>query len=118
MSDSASRRAALLALAIVSLIWSYNWIVIKVVLHYVGPMTFSAQRYVLGTVVVFALLVLRRESLTPTPWRETLWIGLAQTAGFQALIQLAVVVFLFGLVSEQIAAGNFVSTIDVAAPAG
>ena len=91
MSDSASRRAALLALAIVSLIWSYNWIVIKVVLHYVGPMTFSAQRYVLGTVVVFALLALRRESLKPTPWRETLWIGLTQSAGFQALIQLAVV---------------------------
>lgn len=91
MNDSASRRAALLALAGVSLIWSFNWIVIKVVLDYVGPMTFSAQRYMLGSVVVFILLAMRRESMQPTPWRDTMWIGLTQTAGFQALIQLAVV---------------------------
>lgn len=91
MSKSASRRTALLALACVSLIWSFNWIVIKVVLDYVGPMTFSAQRYLVGTVVVFVLLLVGRESMKPTPWRETLWIGLTQTAGFQALIQLAVI---------------------------
>ena len=91
MNDPASRRGALIALAVLSLIWSYNWIVMKVVLAYIGPITFSALRYAIGTAVVFALLALRRESMAPTPWRATIAIGVAQTTGFQALVQLALV---------------------------
>ncbi len=91
MNDSASRRGALIALGAVSLIWSYNWIVMKVVLAYIGPITFSALRYAIGTAVIFALLALRRESMAPTPWRATIGIGVAQTTGFQALVQLALV---------------------------
>ncbi|HZP66737.1 MAG TPA: EamA family transporter [Rudaea sp.] len=91
MNDAASRRSALLALAVLSLIWSYNWIVMKAVLAYAGPLTFSALRYVFGSAVLFALLALRRESMAPTPWRDTFVIGLAQTTGFQALVQLALV---------------------------
>jgi drug/metabolite transporter (DMT)-like permease len=91
MTDSASRRSALIALAITSLIWSYNWVVMKSVLVYIGPLTFSALRYVLGTAVLFLLLRLRGESMAPTPWRDTILIGLAQTTGFQALVQLALV---------------------------
>lgn len=91
MTDSASRRSALIALAILSLVWGFNWIVMKVVLAYIGPLTFSALRYVFGTAVLFAVLALRGENLAPTPWRATLLIGLAQTAGFQILVQLALV---------------------------
>lgn len=91
MNDFASRRGALIALAVVSLIWSYNWIVMKVVLAYIGPITFSALRYAIGTAVIFAMLALRRESMAPTPWRATIAIGVAQTTGFQALVQLALV---------------------------
>src|SRR6185437_15319439 len=53
--------------------------------------TFSAQRYVIGTVVLFALLALRRNSLKPTPWLPTIAIGLTQTMAFQALAQWALV---------------------------
>ncbi|HET8942462.1 MAG TPA: DMT family transporter, partial [Rudaea sp.] len=91
MNDSASRRGALIALAVLSLIWSYNWIVMKVVLAYIGPITFSALRYTLGTAVLFLMLALRCESMAPTPWRATIAIGMAQTTGFQALVQLALV---------------------------
>lgn len=91
MNESASRRGALIALAVLSLIWSYNWIVMKVVLAYIGPITFSALRYTLGTAVLFLMLALRRESMAPTPWRATIGIGVAQTTGFQALVQLALV---------------------------
>lgn len=91
MNDAAARRNALLALAFLSLVWGFNWIVMKVVLAYVGALTFSAMRYVFGTFVLFALLALRRENLAPTPWRDTLLIGLTQTAGFQALVQLALI---------------------------
>jgi drug/metabolite transporter (DMT)-like permease len=63
----------------------------KSVLAYIGPLDFSALRYVIGTAVLFFVLWLRGESLAPTPWRDTLLIGLAQTAGFQTLVQLALV---------------------------
>ncbi len=91
MTETASRRSALIALAILSLIWGFNWIVMKSVLVYVGPMTFSALRYVFGTAVLFLVLYLRGEILAPTPWRDTLLIGLAQTTGFQIMVQFALV---------------------------
>ena len=91
MTASSSRRQALIALVLMSLIWSFNWIVMKRVLHFIGPFDFSALRTVFGTVLLFALLRWRGESLTPTPWRDTLLIGLAQTAAFQLLVQVALV---------------------------
>ncbi len=91
MPDHSGRRAALIALAILSLVWGSNWIVMKLVLGYIGPITFSALRYVSGTAVLFAVLMVRGESLAPTPWKPTLLIGLTQTAGFQGLVQLSLV---------------------------
>ena len=91
MKSLAAQRSALAALAILSLIWGFNWIVMKSVLAFVGPLTFSAMRYVFGTVVLFGVLALRGETLQPTPWRETLLIGLTQTTGFQILVQFALI---------------------------
>jgi drug/metabolite transporter (DMT)-like permease len=91
MSTDAARRSALIALGILSLVWGFNWIVMKAVLVFVGPLTFSAMRYVFGTAVLFAVLALRGENLAPTPWRDTLMIGLAQTTGFQMLVQFALI---------------------------
>lgn len=86
-----STRAAWIGLAILTVVWSLNWSVMKVATRYSGPFTFSAQRYVIGTVVLFALLLLRRNDLKPTPWLPTLAIGLCQTTAFQALAQWALV---------------------------
>lgn len=91
MHNDAARRSALIALAVLSLVWGFNWIVMKAVLAFVGPLTFSAMRYVFGTAVLFAVLALRGENLAPTPWRDTLLIGLAQTTGFQVLVQFALI---------------------------
>ena len=91
MKSLAAQRSALAALAILSLIWGFNWIVMKSVLAFVGPLTFSAMRYVFGTAVLFGVLALRGETLQPTPWRDTLLIGLAQTTGFQILVQFALI---------------------------
>ena len=91
MSDANARRSALIALAILSLVWGFNWIVMKAVLVYVGPLTFSAMRYVFGTAMLFSVLMLRGENLASPPWRDTLLIGLTQTMGFQILVQLALI---------------------------
>ena len=86
-----TQRAALVALVTLSLVWSFNWIVMKQVLRYSGPFEFSALRYSFGAIVLFLALVARRESLRPPPLPATIAIGLAQTAGFQALVQWALV---------------------------
>jgi drug/metabolite transporter (DMT)-like permease len=91
MAETSTRRQALLALALTSLIWSFNWIIMKRALHFIGPLDFSALRTLLGTLLLFALLFLRGESGAPTPWRDTILIGLAQTTAFQLLVQTSLV---------------------------
>jgi drug/metabolite transporter (DMT)-like permease len=91
MSESASRRGALIALAVLTLVWSYNWVVMKQVLQYAGPFEFAAIRAVLATFVLFIVLTLRRESLRPPPLRPAILLGLAQTTAFQGLVQWALV---------------------------
>lgn len=86
-----TRRKALLLLAALSLVWSYNWIVMKQVLQWTGPFAFAALRCALGTGVLFAVLAWRRVPLRPPPLGPVVLIGLAQTLGFQALVQWALV---------------------------
>lgn len=86
-----SHRAALLALALMVVIWAYSWIVMKQVTRWTGPFDFVAMRFVLGTLVLFAVLVLRGQSLAPPPLGLTLAVGLCQTAAFQGLSQWALV---------------------------
>ena len=88
---AAPGRNALLVLALLSVIWSYNWVVMKQVLQWTGPFEFAAWRGALGAVVLFVLLLVRRESLQPPPLLPLLLIGAAQTLGFQALVQWALV---------------------------
>lgn len=86
-----ARHRALFALAIVSLVWSFNWIVMKQALQYSGPFEFSALRYAIGCVILFGVLLIRGASLRPPPLLQTMLIGVSQTAGFQALVQWALV---------------------------
>lgn len=86
-----SRRAALLALALMVVIWAYSWIVMKQVTRWAGPFDFAALRFGLGALVLFAVLVLRRQPLAPPPLGLTLAVGLCQTAAFQGLSQWALV---------------------------
>jgi drug/metabolite transporter (DMT)-like permease len=82
---------ALLALALLVLVWAYSWIIMKQALAHAGPFDFAALRYLGGALVLFMLLVWRRESLLPPPLLPTLTVGLAQTAAFQSLAQWALV---------------------------
>ena len=85
------RQAAWIALLVLMIVWGLNWIVMKIALDFSGPFSFSALRYSVGTVIIFALFMFRRGEWRPTPWGPTIVIGLTQTAGFQALAQLALV---------------------------
>ena len=54
-SDTAIRRA-FAALAVLSLIWGYNWVVMKQVMQYVDPFDFTAIRTLLGAATLFVVL--------------------------------------------------------------
>lgn len=91
MSSGNSLRNAALALAVLSLIWGYNWVVMKQVLEYVDPFQFSALRTVLGAATLFLVLGWLRKPLRPVAPGPTLLLGVLQTAAFTGLIQWALV---------------------------
>ena len=73
--------AAWLALAALSLIWGYNWVVMKVCLKVVAPADFAALRTAIGALGLFLVLILQRKTLRPRELPWTLAIGLLSTAG-------------------------------------
>lgn len=91
MNPNNGSRLALGALILLSLIWGYNWVVMKQVMQYVDPFDFSALRTLLGAAALFGVLLARRGSLRPVAVVPTIWLGLVQTAGFTAVIQWALV---------------------------
>lgn len=91
MSRDRKPLAAAGVLLLLSLIWGYNWVVMKKVMRYVDPFDFSAMRTFLGALALFAVLVLRKRPLRPVALGGTLWLGLLQTAAFTALVQWALV---------------------------
>ncbi|MCK9260868.1 MAG: EamA family transporter [Azoarcus sp.] len=84
-------RLAVVALILMSLIWGYNWVVMKQVIRYVDPFDFSAIRTLLAAVALFIVVVIARRPLRPVALSQLLLLGLMQTAAFTALIQWALV---------------------------
>lgn len=81
----------MIALFSLSLIWGYNWVVMKETLHYVGPFQFGAIRTFFGALVLLLVLLLLRKPLRPQHLARIALIGLLQTGAFTALIVYALV---------------------------
>jgi len=88
LPSSPARRAAL-ALAVLALIWGYNWVVMKEVLRYAGPLDFGALRNLLGALSLLALLALLRRPIKPVATGWMLALGLVQTTIFTCCVMLA-----------------------------
>ncbi|MDR2244158.1 MAG: DMT family transporter [Burkholderiales bacterium] len=91
MQNNKTTSLAVLALIVMALIWSSNWVVMKSVLQYMGALDFTALRCALGALLLLAMLPLTGRSLKPPPWRVILWVGLLQTVGMSGLSQLALI---------------------------
>jgi drug/metabolite transporter (DMT)-like permease len=89
MNEAKVSTGAGIALGATVIIWAFSWIVMKLVLRYAGPFDFSALRYSIGAVLLFAVLVVMRRPLASPPLAGTIVTGLAQTAAFQGLGQFA-----------------------------
>jgi drug/metabolite transporter (DMT)-like permease len=90
MTDkAASGTAPAAALGALTLIWGYNWVVMKVALADSPPLSFAALRSGLSAVALFVVLLLMRKPLAPTRGRELIYLGVLQTAGFVGMVSLA-----------------------------
>ena len=79
------------ALAFISLIWGYSWVLNKLALDSAGPFTFSAWRMSIASLCLLLALALTGRSLRPGRWPELLRLGLVQTTGFVGISMWALV---------------------------
>lgn len=86
-----SNPLAISGLIILTIIWSYSWIVMKRVTPWIGAFDFTAIRCACGTLVLFIVLLLRGRGMKPTPFGYTLAIAVLQTCGMIGLAQWALV---------------------------
>ena len=75
-------RSILFTTCVLSLIWSYNWVVVKEALQFSGPFDYSALRCIFGSLVMFGVLKFMKKPLTPPSLGRAFFLGLFQTAGF------------------------------------
>jgi len=82
---------AILAIAALSFIWGYNWVVMKECLQYADAYDFAALRTGIGAVSLFALLLWKRRPLRPKAFWMTALLGLVSTTACIGLVTLAMV---------------------------
>lgn len=78
MSRIAARLPAL-ALALLSVIWGYNWVVTKIGLDYAGPVTFAALRFAIAPLCLLPMMIRLRVPLLPSPLHAAIALGLGIT---------------------------------------
>jgi drug/metabolite transporter (DMT)-like permease len=83
-ADHASGRRAAWALALLSLLWGYNWIAMKVALDYAGPVDAAAARFGLAAaVLVPAVRYLNHPLGVPrSEWRYLAFLAVSLAANF------------------------------------
>ncbi|HPC02128.1 MAG TPA: DMT family transporter [Syntrophales bacterium] len=79
------------AILLLSSIWGYNWVVMKLALRFMGPFDFNAVRMVLGALVLMGFMLWKGISLRPGNVLLTLLLGISQGAAGTGLILWALV---------------------------
>ena len=76
------------ALAVLSFVWGYNWIAMKIATHDATPLAIAAIRNLLGAIALLIVIAIARRPLAAPPFWPAFWLGILQTAlltGFQML---------------------------------
>ncbi|MDZ4140983.1 MAG: EamA family transporter [Methylotenera sp.] len=82
---------AFAALFILTLIWGYNWVVMKLAVQYASPFQFAALRTFLGAILLFVLIFFTKRPLALKEFPTMLILGILQTCGFTGLLIWALV---------------------------
>src|SRR3546814_5610584 len=91
LKSSPSNRGAMLLMALTVTFCGFSWIVMKHLSSFIGPFDLVMVRYALAFLVLFAVLLVTRQSLKFPPFWLTLGIAVFQTTAFQCLSQIALV---------------------------
>ncbi len=88
MTQTLSRRAALLLFAVVVVTWGLNWAVTKTLVHSVSPLWTTTIRSAIATVALLAFLIVRGQLTTPRQGDVPviLSIALLHMVAFSALV--------------------------------
>lgn len=79
------------ALMILTIIWGYNWVVMKKALQYAGPFQFAALRTFFGAIVLFVVMYCTKRPFALKEFPTMLVLGLLQTVGFTGVLLWALV---------------------------
>ena len=74
-----NRRGAYVALAVLTLIWGSNWVVMKLALDHAHPVVFNVERTWIAVIVLFGALVAQGKSLRPVGIWAIIVTGFLQT---------------------------------------
>ena len=86
MLDRRETIKAFAALFALTIIWGYNWVVMKNALQFAGAFQFAALRTVIGSIFLFGILVVMRKPLLVKEMPTLIVLGLLQTSGFTGLL--------------------------------
>ncbi|MHB1565782.1 MAG: DMT family transporter [Acidiferrobacter sp.] len=76
------RLLPVLALGLLTLIWGYNWVVMKTALVDCPPLLFAALRVLFGALALVPVLLVMKRPLAPPPMSYIVPLGLLQSTGF------------------------------------
>lgn len=82
---------AFIALMVLSVIWGYNWVVVKSALQYAGVFQFIALRIAIGAVCLFIIVLVLRKPIKIKYIGTLILLGLLQSSGFTGLLMWALV---------------------------
>jgi len=82
---------AFAALFILTIIWGYNWVVMKQAVQFSSPFQFAAIRTFFGSIVLFTLIYVTKKPLALKEFPTMLALGLLQSCGFTGLLIWALV---------------------------
>ncbi|MDI1297628.1 EamA family transporter [Methylotenera sp.] len=82
---------AFLALFILTIIWGYNWVVMKQAVQFASPFQFAAIRTFFGSIVLFILIFVTKRPLALKEFPTMLILGLLQSCGFTGVLIWALV---------------------------
>ena len=69
----------ILALAVMSIIWGYNWVVMKEALRFCDPLVFAAIRSFPAAICLFGILLATKKNWRPRQVKWTVLLGLLST---------------------------------------
>jgi len=86
-----SQGMAILALVVLVFIWGYNWVVMKIAVHYAAPFDYAALRVLLGGLSLLLVVAWRRQPIWPKRVGGAFVVGVLQMSGFYGLSTWALV---------------------------